>query len=125
LNRPGDFLVGNTAFHVTVSPMPSVYERCKRNTSDGLRAYLLVPDNLLQGSRQNAELACAGKISVESIESFVGQNIEELSTFSSESLPKQLFELLRIYNERVDAVELDKSMLIELPPQLAKFAGNQ
>jgi hypothetical protein len=123
LSRVGDFLVGTTAFHVTVSPMPAVYEKCRKNVRDGLRAYLLVPDKFLEGARQNAELASAGKISVESIESFVGQNVEELSTFSSELLPKQIFQLLQVYNQRVDDVEIDKSMLIETPPQLQKFSA--
>ncbi|MGH7792768.1 MAG: DUF4928 family protein, partial [Thermodesulfobacteriota bacterium] len=43
LGRHGDYRVGDTAFHVTVAPMPSVYERCMRNLSMGLRVYLLVP----------------------------------------------------------------------------------
>ncbi|MBI5115123.1 DUF4928 family protein [Candidatus Poribacteria bacterium] len=29
--RPGDFLLGDTVFHVTVSPMSGVYDKCKRN----------------------------------------------------------------------------------------------
>jgi hypothetical protein len=37
LQRPGDFLVGDTSFHVTVSPMPPVVERCRQNIRDGYR----------------------------------------------------------------------------------------
>jgi len=69
------------SFSVTVSPMPAVYEKCKRNIEEGLRVYLLVPDGRLVGARQNAEAIVIGKITVESIESFVGQNVEELSVF--------------------------------------------
>ncbi|WP_134217370.1 DUF4928 family protein [Pelotomaculum sp. FP] len=87
LGRPGDFLVGDTAFHVTVAPMPAVYEKCKRNIEDGFRVYLLVPDRSLIGAKQNAETVAPGKITVESIEPFVGQNIEELSVFSKTLLP--------------------------------------
>ena len=47
LGRAGDFLVGDTAFHVTVVPMQPVYDKCKRNLQDGLRVYLLVPHERL------------------------------------------------------------------------------
>lgn len=120
LGRPGDFLVGDTAFHVTVAPMSAVYERCKRNIEDGLRVYLLVPDRSLVGARQNAEAVTPGKITVESLESFVGHNVEELSTFSKKSLIDGFRRLLEMYNQRVDAVENDKSMLIEIPQTLLR-----
>ena len=120
LGRPGDYHVGDTAFHVTVAPMPAVYERCKRNIEDGLRVYLLVPDRSLVGARQNAEATAPGRIAVEAIESFVGQNIEELSTFSKSRLIDGFRRLLETYNRRVDAVENDKSMLIEIPRNLLR-----
>ncbi|RLA42409.1 MAG: hypothetical protein DRR06_14535, partial [Gammaproteobacteria bacterium] len=39
LGRAGDFLVKDTAFHVTITPMDKVYDRCKQNAEQGLRAY--------------------------------------------------------------------------------------
>ena len=119
-NRPGDFLLGTSAIHVTVAPMPAVFTKCQRNIQDGLRPYLLVPEKLLQGARQNAELNVSGPLEVESIESFVAQNILEVSEFSSELLPKQFLRLLQIYNERVNEVEIDKSMLMEIPQSLLR-----
>ncbi|MGH9690037.1 MAG: DUF4928 family protein, partial [Candidatus Acidiferrales bacterium] len=97
-----------------------VIEKCKTNLEAGRRAYLLVPDDLLIGTRQNAELLAQGRIAVESIESFVGQNIEELSTFSLGQIAERFRRLLELYNHRVNEVESDKSMLIELPPNLAR-----
>ncbi len=120
LGRPGDFQVGDTAFHVTVAPMPAVYEKCKRNIEEGLRVYLLVPDRCLVGARQNADTIAPGKISVESIESFVGQNIEELSIFSKDRIVEGFLRLLETYNQRVDATETDKSMMIEIPRNLLR-----
>lgn len=118
LGRKGDFLVGDTAFHVTVAPMPAVYEKCKTNLDAEYRVYLLVPEDKVVGARQNAESVAAGMISVEAIESFVGQNIEELSAFSQKMLLAELLKLLETYNTRVEAAESDKSMLIEIPANL-------
>lgn len=118
LGRQGDFYIGDTAFHVTVAPMPPVFEKCKRNIESGYRTYLLVPDAMLAGARQNAGLVLPDKIAVESIESFVSQNIEELSQFTKPGLLTGLRRLLEVYNQRVDAIEIDKSMMIEIPKGL-------
>jgi len=114
----GDFQIGNTVFHVTVAPMPDLFEKCKANLERGLRVYLLVPDAQVAGARQNAELFAAGRIAVEAIESFVATNIDEISVFDGEQLKSGFRLLLETYNERVDEVELDKSMLIDIPPNL-------
>ncbi|HEY8781287.1 MAG TPA: DUF4928 family protein [Mucilaginibacter sp.] len=116
--RPGDFLIGNTAFHVTVAPMPAVFEKCKYNISQGLKPFLLVPDSKLMGTRQNAELISEQQIAVESIESFVSQNIDEIGAFNKDNLVGNIKELVAIYNARVDEVETDKSLMIELPSNL-------
>jgi hypothetical protein len=118
LNRPGDFVVGDTAFHVTISPQLGHYEKCRKNLTEGHKVYLLVPDQYVIGARQNVETIAAGRISVESIESFVAQNLDELATFSRSNACNRLRELLEAYNQRVDAAENDKSMLIDLPGNL-------
>ena len=56
---------------------------------------------------------------MESIESFVGQNVEEMAAFSQDDLNTKFYELLAVYNKRVDEVEIDKSVMIEIPPNLA------
>lgn len=118
LGRPGDFHIGDTAFHVTVAPMIGVYEKCRDNLENGYRVFLLVPERALTGARQNAELMIPGRIAVESIESFVGQNIEELSYFARDKLKHGFRRLLETYNKRVDTAETDKSMLVEIPRNL-------
>jgi hypothetical protein len=47
------------------------------------------------------------RIAVESIESFVGQNIGELSYFSRDKLKRGFRRLLETYNDRVNAAETD------------------
>ena len=116
--RPGDFLIGNTAFHVTVAPMQAVFEKCLHNISQGLKPFLLVTDSKLMGTRQIAEQTAGRQIAVESIESFVSQNINEISDFNTNKLLESFKALIRIYNRRVDEIETDKSLMIELPANL-------
>lgn len=116
--RPGDFLIGHTAFHVTVAPMQPVFDKCRHNIRQGFKPFLLVPDSKLIGARQIAEQTCEQQIAVESIESFVSQNINEISSFDKDNLTNSFKELVEIYNGRVDEVETDKSLMIELPSNL-------
>lgn len=120
LGRPGDFQIGDTVFHITVAPMHALYEKCRSNIDEGFRVYLLVPDRCLIGARQNVEATMQGQVAVESIESFVGHNVEELSVFSKSKLIDGFGRLLQAYNRRVSEVEADKSMLIEIPRNLLR-----
>lgn len=122
--RHGDFLVGDTVFHVTVAPMQSVYDKCKRNIQSGLRPYLLVSEEEEAGAKSYARLNIP-QVSVESIESFVSQNLEELSEFSPKLRAKRIYELLVTYNARVDAIEADKSLMVDVPDNLALSANAQ
>lgn len=112
----GDFEINDTVIHVTMAPMPELFEKCRDNLRVGKRVYLLVPESLLAGTRQNADLLAAGRIAVESIETYVATNIDELSDYQSHV--SGFRRLLEKYNERVDSVELDKSLLIEIPQNL-------
>ena len=119
LGRPGDFVVGDTAFHVTVSPMPLVFDKCGENLRNSYRPTLLVPDSTLQAARQMAGTIDMGAmVAIFSIESFVGQNIEELGGFGKDKLATGFRELVQKYNERVADAEVDRSLLIEPPTNL-------
>ncbi len=115
---PGDFVLGSTVFHVTVSPMPAHYDKCRANVQAGYDVYLLVPDRLTVGARQNTEGLLPGRISVQSLEAFISQNLEELSHFARSERTDGFRALLQTYNSRVDAIETDKSLLIEIPHNL-------
>ena len=114
----GDFQINDCVFHVTVSPNRGHYDKCARNLADGFRVFLLVPDAILAGTRQNADLQMKGRISVEAIESFVSQNIEELSDFASDRVSENIRLLIEKYNERVAGVETDLSLQIRIPAAL-------
>ena len=118
LGRAGDFLMGDTAFHVTVAPMPAVFDKCRANLNAGLQACVLVPTRVAEAARQMVGDELAARVSIFLLETFVSQNIDELGGFHSAARVGDLSRLLLTYNRRVDAVEMDKSLLIELPRNL-------
>ena len=119
-DESGDFEINDCVFHVTVSPNSGHYDKCQANLANGFRVFLLVPDKILAVTRQYIELHLSGRVSVESIESFVSQNIEELSEFASEKVALNLKLLLETYNERLSRVETDLSLQIRLPTAMDK-----
>ena len=114
----GDYLVGDTVFHVILSPVMTVYDQCQENLEQGFQVCLLVTDKYFCGTRQNAEIILPGKITVASIESFVSQTIERLAEFSTSKVKEMLRTLLEVYNQRVRALETDQSLLIAIPENL-------
>ena len=118
IEEQGDFQINDCVLHVTMSPNRGHYDKCRRNLADGLRVFLLVPDRMLLGARQNADQETDNRVSVESIESFVSQNIEELSDFSGDLVSQNTKLLLERYNERIAQVETDLSLQIRIPAAL-------
>jgi hypothetical protein len=60
----GDYLGGDTVFHVILAPVMPIYEQCQKNIDRGFQVFLLVPDKYFCGTRQNAEIILPGKITV-------------------------------------------------------------
>lgn len=116
----GDFQINDTVFHVTVAPGAGHYDKCERNLADGLRVFLLVPDDKAEIIRGVADGKINGRVSVQGIESFVSQNIEELAEFAGSRVLSGIAALLEKYNARVAKVESDASLLIQIPLSLAK-----
>ena len=58
------------------------------------------------------------RIGVHSLEQFIGQNMEEISEFRYAQLARSIRDLLELYNRRVETVETDRSLLIEIPANL-------
>ncbi|HRD80359.1 MAG TPA: DUF4928 family protein [Saprospiraceae bacterium] len=121
--RSGDFTVEDTVFYVMVYPMLPVFDKCRANIKNGLRPLLLVPDYSLIGSRQLASESGVERFAVESLESFISLTIERMSAFGVKQLKNSLFNLIYLYNQRVDQAETDKSLMIELPSNLKASNG--
>lgn len=118
--RAGDYQIADTAIHVTMSPGEKVFrERCAGNLKNGFRPRVLVPENSVAAASQIA-LLCGlhEQVAVQSIEDFVGTNIEEVAGFAKAQIKTQLRRLLEVYNARIDAAEADKSLKIEIPTNL-------
>jgi hypothetical protein len=119
LGRQGDYEVGDTAFHVTVAPMQGVVDKCVWNIRQGFRPILLVTEHKMEAARQMADMSGhADRIGINSLEQFVGQNIEEIGEFGKDALRRNVKALLEKYNERVAEKETDRSLLIEIPENL-------
>ena len=118
----GDFQIAKTVFHVTVSPTEVLVAKCRENGDSGLGAYVLVPDEALVSTRMMFKYNHV-EAAVESIESFVSQNIDELSLFSETTRRAKLAEIFRVYNARVAAVETDPGLSIRLPTTIDDSEG--
>jgi hypothetical protein len=118
LGRVGDFQLGDTAIHVTVTPMQPLFDKIADLIRRGYRSKLLVPEGRLQAARQLAELAgVLARVEVVAIESFVSQNLEELAAFDRGQLARVLRDYMSMYNERV-AVETNPALLLHIPDTL-------
>jgi hypothetical protein len=113
--RPGDFALRDTVYHVTGSPSPAVIEKCRTNLKTGKSPVLLVPRKRQAAALQLAENANLGDaISVLAIEDFLAINIIELSDEANKEQFETLQEILEVYNARLEEVETDMSLRIEV-----------
>ncbi|MCE0485436.1 DUF4928 family protein [Ornithinimicrobium sediminis] len=117
--RAGDFTIGDTAVHVTTAPTEALLGKCHDNLQNGYRVLILTPDDRMMAARQlAANTGLADRVSVQAIEDYVGNNIEELAGMRSTAVQAGLRELVQTYNQRVKAVESDPAMLIQIPANL-------
>ncbi|MEV6096216.1 DUF4928 family protein [Nocardia sp. NPDC051981] len=118
--RAGDYQIGHTAIHVTMSPSSQVFQgRCKDNIHHGFRPRVLVPKDELRRAEIYAEDAgIANKVAIQSIEDFVGTNIEEVAGFRQDHVRAELRRLLELYNARIEKAESDHSLKVQIPENL-------
>lgn len=123
-DRQGDFQLGTTAFHVTVSPMPKLTARARENLREGYRPVVLVPFDKMPFAIGLFESEGLGdRVGVESIESFVGMTVEEMGGFDSANIRSGVARFVRRYNERIYSCETDKSLMIEEPRWMLDIVG--
>lgn len=117
--QTGEFLVGDTVFHVSVSPMLPLLERAAATLQAGRRATLLVAEATLGATRLMAKtVSLDHQIGIFAIESFVGQTIEFMGGFDRQRVSAGFRALLLAYNRLVAEVEREPSLLIPIPDGL-------
>jgi len=121
LKREADFLVGNAAFHVSIAPTSDHLQRCAENLAQGRQPYMVVPAAQVAKARAFAEdKKIEGKVAIVAIETFVGQNIDEMGEFHRGKVKPEMAAVLHEYNRRVAEVEADQSIQISIPKHLAE-----
>jgi hypothetical protein len=113
-------IAGTTAIHVTLRPSDGLMSGPVRDDLvAGLRPVVVTLEDRVVAARQLADNAGVGdRVTIHSIEGFVGATIEALAGYDGPAMPDALRDLLETYNARVAAVEPDRSIQIEVPEKL-------
>lgn len=113
--RKGDFLIGDTAIHVTTAPTEALIRKCRDNLAKNIRPVIITTDSGAGGAHSlaiNAEIA--DRIDILEIEQFVATNVYEWSGFMQAKRPPKVAELVEQYNKIIDLCETDPSLKISI-----------
>ena len=116
--RRGDFEIGNTVFHITMSPDEGTIKKALQNAKAGMQAYLLAPSEkylLMIELAKSVDPDCQKKVNLFSVEQFLVQNLDELAKFDKKGSLMKLCSLLEKYNELVDKHEGDACLKVIIP----------
>jgi hypothetical protein len=114
-SRPGDFDLGDLAFHVSTAPGEALIRKCQRNLAAGQRPVIVSVGRgvgLAAGLAENATIG--DRLDVLDVEQWLAAEILERGGDSASGRAVALAELLERYNRIVDTVETDPSLRIEL-----------
>ena len=113
--RPGDFVVGDVAIHVTTSPSDAMVAKCNENLKQGLRPVIVTLQRKIAAATQLVEIrGSSDRIEIWDAEQFFVANFYEWGQFSPDGRRDAIRDLLDTYNEIVANVESDPSIRIEL-----------
>jgi hypothetical protein len=113
--RSGDFPLYSISYHVTATDGKEAVIRCKENVETGVHPILLVPKRYAEKAHVYAEIAdIQDRVSILAIEDFITQNIIEMSTQQQQDFFSTLKAIIDEYNRRLEEVETDMSLKIEL-----------
>jgi len=111
----GDFLVGDTAIHVTVAPAEALARKCRQNIEEGLRPLVVTTESGVGGIKAlalNADIAA--RIDILEIGQFITINVYEWIGFKNQDRSVSLEKLIHTYNAIIDECETDPSLKIAL-----------
>lgn len=113
--RKGDFLVGDTAIHVTTAPNEALIRKCCDNLGENLRPIIVTTQSGVGGAGALAKNAdVEERIDILEVEQFVATNVYELSGFKHAQRPETIRDLVEKYNRIIDESETDSSLKISM-----------
>ena len=113
--RKGDFLIGDTAIHVTTAPTEALIRKCCDNLAQNLRPLVITTQSGVGGAialAKNADVA--ERIDILEIEQFVATNVYEWSAFQQTKRTVTVRQLVEAYNRIIDECETDPSLKIAM-----------
>ena len=113
--RKGDFLIGDTAIHVTTAPTEAVIRKCCDNLNENLRPLIITTQSGAGGAgalARNADVS--DRIDILEVEQFVATNVYEWSRFEHTQRPLTVRELVETYNRIIEQSETDPSLKISV-----------
>jgi hypothetical protein len=109
----GDFLIHDTAIHVTTAPTEALIRKCLDNLGQGFRPVIITTDTGIGGAIALARNAgVADRIDVLEVEQFVATNVYEKSAFAESNRIPTVAGLIEKYNEIIESCESDPSLKI-------------
>jgi hypothetical protein len=111
--RKGDFLVSDTAVHVSTAPTEALLRKCKANLEENLRPVIITSELGAAAARGfSINLDIADRIDILEIEQFIATNVYEWSGFQQSKRQVSVAELVREYNKIIEECETDPSLRI-------------
>ena len=113
--RKGDFLIGDTAIHVTTAPTEALIRKCCDNLAQSLRPLVITTQSGVGGAialAKNADIA--ERIDIIEIEQFIATNVYEWSAFQQTKRSVTVRQMVEAYNRIIDQCETDPSLKIEM-----------
>jgi len=113
--RKGDFLIGDTAIHVTTAPTEALIRKCCDNLSQGIRPLIITTQSGVGGAAALAKNASvAERIDIIEIEQFIATNVYEWTAFQQTKRAVSVRQMIEIYNRIIKECETDPSLKIEM-----------
>ncbi|MBC3932616.1 DUF4928 family protein [Undibacterium curvum] len=113
--RTGDFDIGDVSIHVSTAPSEALIQKCVENLSIGQKPMIITGRKgavVAEGLAENAHIL--DRIDIIEFEQFIATNIHELGRFSLEQRRVKVEEIIERYNQIINEVETDPSLMIEL-----------
>lgn len=113
--RKGDFLIGDTAIHVTTAPTEALIRKCCDNLAQSIRPLIITTQSGVGGAvalAKNADIA--ERIDIIEVEQFIATNVYEWTAFQQTKRTVSFRQMIEVYNRIIDQCETDPSLKIEM-----------